>query len=300
MAEIINGKAISEEVKAGVKTGVEELFDKTGVRACLSVILVGDDPASQVYVRNKKIACEACGIKSIEHRLPASATQDELLGIIAELNADPGVHGILCQLPVPKQIDENEVLLAIDPRKDVDGFHPMNVGKFMTLKSFEDIVERGVFLPCTPHGCIELLERSGVVLKGADAVVIGRSNIVGKPVAMMLLSKHATVTICHSRTKNISEIVKRADVVVAAVGIPGFVKGEWIKRGAAVIDVGMNRIDDPTASKGSRLVGDVEFDKAAEVAGCITPVPGGVGLMTVAMLMKNTLTSATCFARNKA
>ncbi|MFA6449437.1 MAG: bifunctional methylenetetrahydrofolate dehydrogenase/methenyltetrahydrofolate cyclohydrolase FolD [bacterium] len=299
MAELIDGKRIAEQIKEEVKAGILELKTRTGVQAGLTVILVGEDPASQVYVRNKGIACEKCGIVSVEHKLPADTSQEKLMKLIAELNADPNVHGILCQLPLPKHIDENAVLLAISSSKDVDGFHPMNVGKFTTLKKFSDMESAGVFLPCTAFGCIELLERSGVRLEGADAVVIGRSNIVGKPVSMMLMAKNATVTICHSRTKNLAEVVRRADVVVAAIGSPEFVKGEWIKKGAAVIDVGVNRIEDASAPKGTRLVGDVEFKAASENASCITPVPGGVGPMTIAMLMQNTLMAARWFAKNK-
>ena len=285
-AKIIDGKAISQAVKDDVKKGVAELKARTGVVPGLAVILVGENPASKVYVNNKKKACEACEIFSIEHKLAAETTQDALMGLIADLNADPRVHGILCQLPIPGHLDENAVLLAIDPAKDVDGFHPMNVGKFMTIKTFEDIMKMNLFLPCTPYGCIELLDRTGVNLKGARAAVIGRSNIVGKPVSMLLLAKHATVTICHSRTKDLPDRVREADVVVAAIGQPQFVKGDWIREGATVIDVGVNRTD-------SGLVGDVEYAAAAERAGAITPVPGGVGPMTIAMLMQNTLKAAT-------
>lgn len=299
MAELIDGKAISEQLKVEVGEAVLKLKEQTGVQAGLAVILVGENPASQVYVKNKGISCGQCGIASFEHKLPADTPQEKLMALIDALNNDSSVHGILCQLPLPKHLDENAVLMAIDPAKDVDGFHPLNVGKFMTLKKFEDIVEAGVFLPCTPSGCIELLVRTGVKLSGADAVVIGRSNIVGKPVAMMLMANNATVTICHSRTNNLPEVVRRADVVVAAIGSPEFVKGGWIRKGAAVIDVGVNRIDDPSAKSGTRLVGDVEFAAAKENAAHITPVPGGVGPMTIAMLMKNTLMSAQRFARKK-
>lgn len=299
MAELIDGKAISEQLKVEVGEAVLKLKGQTGVQAGLAVILVGENPASQVYVKNKGISCGQCSIASFEHRLPADTPQEKLMALIDALNNDPAVHGILCQLPLPKHLDENAVLMAIDPTKDVDGFHPLNVGKFMTLKKFEDIVEAGVFLPCTPSGCIELLVRTGVKLSGADAVVIGRSNIVGKPVAMMLMANNATVTICHSRTKDLPEVVRRAEVVVAAIGSPEFVKGDWIRKGAAVIDVGVNRIDDPSAKSGTRLVGDVEFAAAKENAAHITPVPGGVGPMTIAMLMKNTLMSAQRFARKK-
>lgn len=299
MAEIIDGKKVAEQIKGEICAEAAELKAETGITPGLAVILVGNDPASEVYVRNKKLDCEKCGIVSFSHTLPEDTKQDYLISLIKELNADGKVHGILCQLPVPKHIDENAVLLAIDPAKDVDGFHPINVGKFMTLKKFSDIEKSGIYLPCTPAGCIELLDRYNVPLDGADAVVIGRSNIVGKPAAMLLMAKNATVTICHSRTKNLPDVVRRADVVVAAIGSPEFVKGDWIKKGAAVIDVGVNRIDDPSAPKGTRLVGDVEFKAACENAACVTPVPGGVGLMTRAMLMRNTLSAARRFASAK-
>lgn len=299
MATIIDGNAISQAVKDDVTKGVAALKEKTGVQAALAVVLVGENPASQVYVRNKKLSCEKCGIRSIEHVLPADTTQEQLMKIVDDLNNDPGVHGILVQLPLPKGLNEDEVLLKINPEKDVDGFHPLNVGRFLTIKKYSDIQASGVFLPCTPHGCIELLDRSGVDLNGANAVVVGRSNIVGKPVSLLLMSKNATVTICHSRTKDLPDVVRAADVVVAAIGVPEFVKGDWIKEGAAVIDVGINRL--PPAEEGgkAKLVGDVEFAGASARAGFITPVPGGVGPMTIAMLMKNTLQSATTFSQKK-
>ncbi len=286
MAVIIDGKKVSEEVKADVKKEVEILKKERGITPGLAVVLVGENPASLVYVRNKKKACDECGINSFEHKMPETTKQEELIKLINELNNQKDVHGILVQLPLPKHIDENEVLLSISPEKDVDGFHPFNVGKFMTIKNFEDIVSMKLFVPCTPAGVIELLDRYNIPLKGAEAVVVGRSNIVGKPVAMLLMAKHATITVCHSRTKDLPEVVKRGDVVIAAVGVAEMVKGEWIKKGSAVIDVGVNRTD-----KG--LVGDVEFSKAQEVAGYITPVPGGVGPMTIAMLMKNTVRAAS-------
>ena len=291
-AKIIDGKAISGALKQDVKKEVAALQARTGVTPGLAVILVGENPASQVYVRNKKKSCGECDIRSFESALPADTEQSDLLAIIKDLNQNPEVHGILCQLPLPGHIDENAVLLAIDPAKDVDGFHPMNVGKFMTIKGWDDIIKMQLLLPCTPYGCIELLDRAGVNLKGANAVVVGRSNIVGKPVSMMLMAKNATVTICHSRTKDLPGIVRSADVVVAAIGQPEFVKGDWIKEGAAVIDVGINRME-----KG--LVGDVEYAAAAERASAITPVPGGVGPMTIAMLMKNTVMAATSQAQKK-
>ncbi|MFH1539032.1 MAG: bifunctional methylenetetrahydrofolate dehydrogenase/methenyltetrahydrofolate cyclohydrolase FolD [bacterium] len=284
-AKIIDGKAISAAVKEDVKNGVAEFEKKNGFTPGLAVVLVGENPASQVYVRNKGKACEFCGIRSIEHKLPDSTTQAELMDLVRKLNAQDDCHGILVQLPLPKGLDENEVLLTIDPAKDVDGFHPMNVGKFLTIKFYKDIMNMNLFLPCTPYGCMELLDRSGVDCNGANAVVVGRSNIVGKPAAFLLTSKNATVTVCHSRTKDLPGVIKAADVVLAAIGVPEFVKGEWIKPGAAVIDVGINRTDDG-------LKGDVEFEAAKEVAGHITPVPGGVGPMTIAMLMQNTLKAA--------
>lgn len=283
-AKIIDGKAIAQEIRTEVKNEAAALREKHGIVPGLAVVLVGDDSASKIYVRNKKRACDECGFNSFEHTLPGTSSEADVLGLIDKLNRDPAVHGILCQLPVPKHINENKVLLAINPDKDVDGIHPMNVGRFMTLKDFDEIRREGLLLPCTPAGCIELLDRTGVELKGAHAVMVGRSNIVGKPLAMLLMAKHATVTICHSRTRNLPEIVRQGDVVVAAIGQPKFVKGDWIKLGAAVIDVGMNRLE--------KLVGDVDFEAASERASAITPVPGGVGPMTIAMLMKNTLTAA--------
>ncbi|MEW6201690.1 MAG: bifunctional methylenetetrahydrofolate dehydrogenase/methenyltetrahydrofolate cyclohydrolase FolD [bacterium] len=284
-AKLIDGKAISAAVKADVAKEVKE-FEKThGFVPGLAVVLVGENPASQVYVRNKKKACEECGILSIEHILPEQTTQKELMDLVRKLNGQADVHGILVQLPLPKGLDENEVLMTIDPAKDVDGFHPTNVGKFLTIKFYKDIMNMDLFLPCTPYGCMELLDRSGVDAEGKNAIVIGRSNIVGKPVAMLLMSKNATVTVCHSRTKNLPDVVKSGDIVVAAIGRAEFVKGEWIKEGAVIIDVGVNRTD-------AGLKGDVEFEKAKEMASLITPVPGGVGPMTIAMLMKNTLKAA--------
>ncbi|MEW5947213.1 MAG: bifunctional methylenetetrahydrofolate dehydrogenase/methenyltetrahydrofolate cyclohydrolase FolD [bacterium] len=284
-AQLIDGKAISAAVKADVAKEVGEFAKKYGFTPGLAVVLVGENPASQVYVRNKKKACSECGIRSIEHTLPETATQGELMKLVRELNARDDVHGILVQLPLPKGLDENEVLLAIDPSKDVDGFHPVNVGKFLTIKFYEDIMNMDLFLPCTPYGCMELLDRTGVDVNGRNAVVIGRSNIVGKPVAMLLMSKNATVTVCHSRTRDLPGVVRGADVVVAAIGRAEYVKGDWIREGAVVIDVGVNRTE-------QGLKGDVEFEAASERASHITPVPGGVGPMTIAMLMKNTLKAA--------
>ena len=247
----------------------------------MAVILVGDDPASRVYVNNKKKACAEVGIYSREYALPKETTQEELLNLIRELNQDPEIHGILVQLPLPDHLDERQVLETISPDKDVDGFHPVNVGRLVTGQP--------CLKPCTPAGIIELIDRTGIELKGKEAVVVGRSNIVGKPVALLLLARHATVTICHSRTERIDEVCRRADVLVAAVGRPEMITGDWVKPGAVVIDVGINRVE-----KG--LVGDVEFDTAKEKAGYITPVPGGVGPMTIAMLMKNTVEAARSLA----
>lgn len=249
-----------------------------GINPGLAVIIVGDDPASRVYVNNKKKACEYCGINSYEYALPAETTEGELLKLIDELNNDPKVSGILCQLPVPKHINEQAIINAINPKKDVDAFHPVNVGKIMT-GDYD-------FVPCTPAGVMELIKESGIDVNGKECVVVGRSNIVGKPMSMLLLHKNGTVTICHSRTQNLAEKTRKADILVAAVGIPNFIAGDMIKEGAVVIDVGINRI----APK--KLVGDVEFESAEKVAAAITPVPGGVGPMTIAMLMKNTLKAA--------
>ena len=276
-AAIIDGKAIAKEIKDGVAVKVEELKAK-GIEPGLAVIIVGEDPASKVYVRNKARACKECGIKSQVIRLPEETTQEELIEVIHGINADDSVHGLLVQLPLPRHISEKAVLAEIDWHKDVDGFHLMNAGALLTGQA--------TVQPCTPAGCIELLKRSNVKLDGANAVVIGRSNIVGKPMALLLLQNNCTVTVCHSHTKNLKEIVAAADVVVAAIGKPRFVTADMIKEGAAVIDVGINRLEDGS------LCGDVDFEGAAEKAACITPVPGGVGPMTIAMLMENTLKAA--------
>ncbi len=281
MANIIDGKKIATDIKDEAKASAEALKAK-GVEPCLAVVLVGDDPASAVYVRNKKKACEYCGIKSLSYELPASTSESELLTLIDELNANKEVNGILVQLPLPKTIDENKVLLRILPEKDVDGFHPYNVGLLS--------IGKAVLKSCTPAGCIELIKRSGVDIEGKNCVVIGRSNIVGKPVGMLLLAENGTVTTCHSRTKNLKEICAEADILVAAIGKPGFVTGDMVKEGAVVIDVGINRGAD------GKLCGDVDFASASEKAGYITPVPGGVGPMTIAMLMKNCIKA--CEAQN--
>jgi len=278
-AKIINGKEIAAQVRAELRSEIQALKEKTGITPGLTVVLVGENPASLVYVRNKIKACEEVGINSVQHKLPETTTHEELLGLIRHLNASKDVHGILVQLPLPKQINEEEILEEISPSKDVDGFHPYNVGRLM--------IGNPVLQPCTPYGVMRLLDSTGVDLSGKDAVVVGRSNIVGKPMAMMLLKRNATVTVCHSKTKDLVERVKKADILVAAIGRAEFIKGEWVKEGAVVIDVGMNRTME------GRLVGDVDFEGASERASFITPVPGGVGPMTIAMLLKNTVVAAS-------
>ena len=279
MARILSGKEFAARIKEDAARGITEL-KAAGVLPRLAVIIVGSDPASEVYVRNKQRTCEELGIRSDHMALPAETTKEELLACIEELNVDPEVHGILVQLPLPAQIaeDEEEILSHIDPRKDVDGFHPVNVGHL--------VLGAPGLRPCTPAGCIRMLDYAGIPIEGAHAVIIGRSNIVGKPMAHLLLERNATVTICHSRTQNLAAIARTADILVAAVGRPHFVTADMVKEGATVIDVGINRI----APK--KLVGDVDFDAAAAVAGAITPVPGGVGLLTVAMLMENVVQAA--------
>lgn len=277
MAKLIDGKKISTEIKDELKERVVNLKAK-GIEPGLAVILVGDNSASQVYVRNKKKACEYVGIKSFSYELPAETSEKELLELIDTLNKDCHVHGILVQLPLPKHMDEQKVILAIDPAKDVDGFHPQSVGALS--------IGLDGFVSCTPAGVIELLKRSQIEIAGKNCVVIGRSNIVGKPVSLLLLREHGTVTICHSRTKDLQQILKEADIVIAAVGIPNFVKGEWLKEGAALIDVGINRMPD------GKLCGDAEFSSCEPVTSYITPVPGGVGPMTIAMLMVNCVLAA--------
>ena len=277
MYEIIDGKKISTQIKEEIKIEVAELKEKTGKVPGLAVILVGEDAASKVYVNSKEKSCIDLGFYSEKHVLSADAKEEELLALVEKLNKTEEIDGILVQLPLPKHINSQKVLDAILPSKDVDGFHPVNVGKLFT--GIKDC-----FYPCTPYGVIELLKRSNVEISGKNAVIIGRSNIVGKPAAAMLLAENATVTIAHSRTANLAETVKGADIVVAAVGIPNFIKGDMIKEGAVVIDVGINRVD-------GKLYGDVEFESAKEKASKITPVPGGVGPMTIAMLMKNTIVS---------
>ena len=279
MAIRIDGKAISAEIRAELKEKTEAFAAARGYRPGLAVIIVGEDPASQVYVRNKKRACEEVGFYSRGYELPASTSQKELLALIDTLNADPAIHGILVQLPLPKHLDESEVLLRIDPKKDVDAFHPYNVGKIM-IGDYR-------FLPCTPAGVMALLERTGIEIAGKKCVVVGRSNIVGKPMAMLLLHANGTVTVCHSRTKELSSITREADILVVAIGRADFITADMVKPGAVVIDVGMNRRAD------GKLTGDVDFAAVEPIASAITPVPGGVGPMTITMLLQNTLTAAS-------
>lgn len=276
-ATIIDGKAIANQIKEDVAREVKNLA-RHGVTPGLAVVKIGEDPASEVYVRIKRKTCEKLGIASFAHDLPAETTTKQLLHLLQELNVDRKVHGILVQLPLPKHIDESTIIAAIDPAKDVDGFHPINAGKLL-------IGEKSL-RPCTPSGIVKLIDSLNNEIRGKRAAIVGRSNIVGKPVALMLLERHATVTVCHSRTEHLDAVVRDADIVVAAVGRPKFVKGDWVKAGAIVIDVGINRLDDGT------LVGDVDFDAVSKRASAITPVPGGVGPMTIAMLMDNTIKAA--------
>jgi 5,10-methylene-tetrahydrofolate dehydrogenase/methenyl tetrahydrofolate cyclohydrolase len=285
-AKLIDGKAIAKEIQEELTREVAELKEKHGVVPGLATVLVGDNPASQTYVRMKQKRCAEVGIRSVGHELPGDATQEEVEALVRELNADPTIHGILVQLPLPKHLNEEAVLNAISIEKDVDGFHPINIGR-LAMKGRE-----ALFAPCTPAGIIELIDRTGIAIEGKEAVVLGRSNIVGLPVSMLLLKRNATITICHSRTHDLPAVTRRADILVAAVGRPLMVKADWVKPGAVVIDVGINRVDDPTRKRGYRLVGDVDFEEVKEVAGWITPVPGGVGPMTIAMLLKNTVTAA--------
>ena len=286
-AKIIDGKQIAADMRAKLRADVAALAKK-GIVPGLGVILVGDDPASKSYVTAKERDCEEVGIYSDDNRLPASISQKELMAHINRLNKDPRIHGILVQLPLPDTIDELEVLMAIDPAKDVDGFHPISVGKMVTGQK--------TYLPCTPHGVVQLLIKSGVKIEGANVVIVGRSNIVGKPLANILIQKsplgNATVTVCHTRTRNLAEHTKRADIVIAAAGCPNTITADMIKDGAVVIDVGVNRVEDSTKKAGYRLVGDVDFENVKEKASLITPVPGGVGPMTITMLLYNTVESA--------
>ena len=295
-AKFIDGKAKAAELTDSISARAAALLQEKGVRPGLAVVLVGEDPASRVYTRNKKRTAESCGFHSVRHTLDAEASQQEVLDLIADLNADPAIHGILVQLPLPGHMDEERITQSIDPRKDVDGFHYQNIGK-LTAGNVTD-----AFVPCTPAGCMLMIEEQiGDDLSGLNAAIIGRSNIVGKPMAALLLKANATVTICHSRTRDLPDVCRRADILVAAVGRANMVKGDWIKPGAVVIDVGINRIEGQGQGEGegegedgqkSKLTGDVDFAEAAEVAAAITPVPGGVGPMTIAMLMANTLASA--------
>lgn len=287
-AKIIDGKAIADEMRADLAREIDELKAK-GVTPGLTVVLVGEDPASQVYVRMKGKACETAGIKGETITMPAETTEAELLAVVERLNGDDTVHGILVQLPLPDQIDEQRVLRSLRTDKDVDGFHPENVGKVV-------LGDPTGFRPCTPYGVQQMLVRSGVEVQGAHVVIVGRSNIVGRPMASLLLHKerggNATVTVCHSRTRDLPAVTRQADILIAAIGSPEFVKGDWVKPGAVVIDVGVNRVDDPSAKKGYRLAGDVDFEAARQHAGAITPVPGGVGPMTITMLLYNTVQAA--------
>jgi methylenetetrahydrofolate dehydrogenase (NADP+)/methenyltetrahydrofolate cyclohydrolase len=291
-AKIIDGKQVAADMQAELKKEVAKL-KKQGIVPGLGVILVGEDPASKSYVTAKERACEELGIYSDDNHLPADTTQQDLIALINQMNTDPKINGILVQLPLPKHLDESEVLLAINPDKDVDGFHPTNIGKM--------VAGQAAFLPCTPHGVIQLLQRSGVKIEGSHVVIVGRSNIVGKPVANMLIQKNkggnATVTVCHTRTADLAYHTRQADIIIAAAGRPNTITADMVKDGVVVIDVGVNRIEDKTAKKGYRLVGDVDFEAVKEKASLITPVPGGVGPMTITMLLYNTVESAKKAAR---
>ena len=301
IATSLEGGPLAAKIKHDVKTQIEQMVENRGMRPCLAAVRVGDDPASAVYVGNKIKACEEVGIRSEHHALPASTTTEELLNLIASLNSRDDVDGILTQLPLPSEVEERAIIEAIDPAKDVDGFHPVNAGKLA--------LGRPVFVPCTPAGIIELLDDSGIEIRGARACVVGRSQIVGRPMAQLLLQRDATVTICHSRTRDLASVTREADLLIVAIGRTGMIRGEHIKPGATVVDVGMNKVTEPDevkalfghdaekrlqvlSKRGYTLVGDVHPAEAAEVAGKLTPVPGGVGLLTVAMLMKNTLNAA--------
>jgi methylenetetrahydrofolate dehydrogenase (NADP+)/methenyltetrahydrofolate cyclohydrolase len=296
MAEIIDGKAIAADVTAKVKIAADALLEKANVQTGLAVVIVGEDPASKVYVANKGRTAKACGFHSVEHTLPEDTSEQELVELVESLNDDPAIHGILVQLPLPKHIDDGRIIQTISPEKDVDGFHFINVGKLGTGETDT------AFVPCTPAGSMLLIERVlGKDLSGKSAVVVGRSNIVGKPMFNLLLAANATVTVAHSRTQNLEALCKTADILIAAVGRPQMIKGDWVKPGAVLIDVGINRIDAPEKGEGkTRLVGDADFESCQSVAGAITPVPGGVGPMTIAMLMANAVTSAYRSAGQKA
>jgi 5,10-methylene-tetrahydrofolate dehydrogenase/methenyl tetrahydrofolate cyclohydrolase len=285
-AKIIDGKAVAKAIQLRVKEESESLLAEKGISPGLATVLIGDDPASHTYVGMKQRMCAELGMVSVGQNLPADISQEEALKVVKELAEDPKIHGILVQLPLPKQLDTETILGAIPIEKDIDGFHPINIGR-VSMKNRDPL-----FVPCTPAGVIELIDSAGTQIEGARAVILGRSNIVGLPAAMLLVHRNATITICHSRTQNLPDIVRQADIVVAAIGKAQFVKADWIKPGATVIDVGTNAIPDATKKSGRRLVGDVDFENAKEVAGAITPVPGGVGPMTIAMLMQNTLNAA--------
>lgn len=285
-AKVIDGKSVAKQIREEISAEVTKLKEAIGVVPGLAVILVGDRKDSATYVRNKKKACESVGIKSFEVNLPNEASEQEVLKYISDFNGDPSVHGILVQLPLPSHMNEQNILNAVTIEKDVDGFHPLNIG-LLAMRGREPM-----FVPCTPKGCIELLHRYGVDIKGKRAVVIGRSNIVGMPAALLLQREDATVTIVHSRTKNPEEITRQADIIISAVGQPNMVRGSWIKPGAVIIDVGINPVEDATSPRGYRLVGDVCYDEACKIAAAVTPVPGGVGPMTIAMLLSNTVSSA--------
>ncbi|XP_039048382.1 bifunctional protein FolD 4, chloroplastic-like isoform X1 [Hibiscus syriacus] len=285
-AKVIDGKAVAKQIREEISAKVLKLKEAIGVVPGLAVILVGDRKDSATYVRNKKKACESVGINSFEVHLPDDASEEEVLKFISDYNGDPSVHGILVQLPLPSHMNEQNILNAVTIEKDVDGFHPLNIGR-LAMRGREPL-----FVPCTPKGCIELLHRYGVDIKGKRAVVIGRSNIVGMPAALLLQREDATVTIVHSRTKNPEEITRQADIIISAVGQPNMVRGSWIKPGAVIIDVGINPVEDASSPRGYRLVGDVCYEEACKIAEAVTPVPGGVGPMTIAMLLSNTLNSA--------
>ncbi|MDZ4764604.1 MAG: bifunctional 5,10-methylenetetrahydrofolate dehydrogenase/5,10-methenyltetrahydrofolate cyclohydrolase [Chloroflexota bacterium] len=293
-ATIIDGTAIAERIRAEIAADAAHFNAEQGIAPGLGVVLAGDNPAAAQYVRMKRRACEAAGMTSVTHTFDATTTQAEVEAAIQSLNDDPAIHGILVQLPLPPQIDEAAALAMVRLDKDVDGFHPVNIG-MLGMKGREPL-----FTPATPTGCMVLIRESGAQIEGAHAVVVGRSNIVGLPLALMLMKANATVTVCHSRTRDLPSVVRGADIVIAAIGRAEMIKGDWIKPGAVVIDVGTNRIDDPTTDKGYRYVGDVEYESAKDVAGAITRVPGGVGPMTITMLMQNTLKAAWRMARENA
>lgn len=292
-ATIIDGKAVAAKVQDQIAADVKKMKAEHGIVPGLATVLVGEDPASAQYVRMKQRRCEKVGIKSFGHVLPADASQEEVEALVAELNANPEINGILVQLPLPDHLDEEKVLNLISLSKDVDGFHPVNIGR-LAMKGREP-----TFVPCTPYGAMVLLEEAGAEFSGAEAVVLGRSNIVGLPAAMLLIHRNATVTVCHSRTKDLPAVCRKADILIAAVGRAEMVKADWVKPGAYVIDVGSNQVDAPDTERGYKWVGDVDFDEVKEVAGAITPSPGGVGPMTITMLLKNTLRGAELMLAEK-